>query len=97
MEEYSYRAFQPNSSIEARPGALAEGRRLAALTLAVKCGPDTDDGLIATAVRFEAYLKGDAPVTPVEISEYEKLVERSNELLRLEAAGVDNWEGYPRG
>lgn len=28
---------------------------------------------------------------------YERLVERSLTLARLEAAGVDNWEGYPCG
>ena len=80
----------------ARPviDALAEGRRQVALTLAVQWD-DTDEGLIERAVKFEAYLKGEAPVTAVEVSEYEDLVNRSNRLMRLEAAEVDNWEGYP--
>lgn len=82
--------------VETEEKALAEGRRLAALELATR-ESDTDEGHLNRAVRFEAYLKGEAPVTPVETTEYENLVERASELIRLEAAGVDNWEGYYRG
>lgn len=30
----------------------------------------------------------------IELAEYEILVARDKKLSRLEAAGVDNWEGY---
>lgn len=38
----------------------------------------------------------DMPVTHVSlrIEDYNHLVERDNFLSALEAAGVDNWEGY---
>lgn len=36
-------------------------------------------------------------IITISISEYAELKERSRLLAELEAAGVDNWEGYPCG
>lgn len=33
-------------------------------------------------------------LTLISTAEYERLVERDDFLTALEAAGVDNWEGY---
>lgn len=40
-----------------------------------------------------SYKLGDGYIA-VPDSEYERLVERDDFLTALEAAGVDNWEGY---
>jgi len=90
---WAYKAVPGSLNEEQETEALDEGRRAFALELATR----RSGGLkyqLARAVEFEAYLRGDQPVVGVEATEYTTLVERSNKLLRLEGAGVDNWEGY---
>lgn len=101
MESYPYWAYAaiPGTLTEDKEQeALDEGRRAFALELVTRetYYPTTGEA-IDRAVAFEAYLRGVAPVTPVETTEYENLIKRSNHLLALEAAGVDNWEGYVGG
>lgn len=36
----------------------------------------------------------DRVIVEIFIEEYKSLVKKANRLARLEAAGVDNWEGY---
>jgi len=35
------------------------------------------------------------PMVTIAVAEYEQLIEDSNELARLKAAGLEEWEGYP--
>lgn len=61
MEIYPYWAYAavPGAlDAEREEAALDEGRRLAALTLALQGDGDVGD-ILAAAVRFEAYLKGE--------------------------------------
>lgn len=95
---WSYKAIPGMENEEQQRGAVEEGRRAKALELATAGNYtwSSEEALIRAA-KFEAYLKGEAPVSVVETTEYESLVARSNHLLVLEAAGVDSWEGYVGG
>lgn len=70
--------------------ALDEGRRALALELATRT-EDTDDGYLARARRFEAYLAGKTETAAERLADLEK---SERKLIALEVAGVDNWLGY---
>ena len=102
MTEHPYWSYGPDHG--ASPvDALAEGRRLAALEKAFMAtafdnpGADRTDAVLASAAKIEAYLEeGGSPKGVIVVSQakYRALMVDSDKLARLEAAGVDNWEGY---
>lgn len=98
MTEHPYWSYGPGTG-QPIVDALAEGRRQAALELAGQttsfdlngADPDRTDAVLENAAKIEAFLKGDASDDDLEY-----LRGRSRKLRKLEAAGVDNWEGYSR-
>lgn len=95
MDSHPYWSYGPDGGAPVLD-ALAEGRRLAALTLAVgRLGPSARaHRVIQEAVEFDAFLKGEGAVVAVARGTFARLEARSRLLAHLEANGVDNWEGY---
>lgn len=95
MDSHPYWSYGPPEDSPVLD-ALAEGRRLTALTLAVgRLGPDASAyRVLQEAVEFEAFLKGEGSAVAVSRRTLARLEARSRLLARLEANGVDNWEGY---
>lgn len=110
MSDHPYWSYGPDNG-QQLVDALAEGRRLRALELAAQTtgfalsdesAHDRTEAVLANADKIEAYLKGEtekvaqSPGVGLTDADLEYLRGRSRRLRKLEAAGVDNWEGYSR-
>ena len=56
--------------------------------------PNINTDSDVTVIRWEAAKRQDEETVRLSKAKYDQLVERENILNALEAAGVDNWEGY---